>query len=96
LTELFDVVAQVTAAVREAFGAPGSMVLQNDNIPGQTLSHLHVHVIPRSPDDGFILADPGKIEVSFEVRAQQAAQLHRALTDAAATRAPRTGTGTFS
>ncbi|WP_425571000.1 HIT family protein [Planotetraspora kaengkrachanensis] len=81
LTELFDVVAQVTAAVREAFGAPGSMVLQNDNIPGQTLSHLHVHAIPRSPDDEFILADPDKMEIPFEVRAQQAAQLRRALTN---------------
>ncbi len=56
------------------------MVLQNDNIPGQTLSHLHVHVIPRSPDDGFTLPDPDKIEVSFEVRAQQAAQLRKALS----------------
>ncbi|KAA9382086.1 HIT family protein [Microbispora cellulosiformans] len=80
LAELFDVVGQVTAAVREAFGAPGSMVLQNDNIPGQTLSHLHVPVIPRSPDDGFILSDPGKIEIPFEVRAQQAAQLRKALS----------------
>lgn len=50
------------------------MVLQNDNIPGQTLSHLHVHAIPRSPDDGFILADPARLEISFEVRAQQVAQ----------------------
>ncbi|MET8141550.1 HIT family protein [Sphaerisporangium sp. NPDC005288] len=73
-------VAQITAAVREAFGAPGSMVLQNDNIPGQTLFHLHVHVIPRSPDDGFILADPDKLEIPFEVRAQQAVQLRKALT----------------
>ncbi|MET8156855.1 HIT family protein [Sphaerisporangium sp. NPDC005289] len=80
LAELFDVVAQITAAVREAFGAPGSMVLQNDNIPGQTLFHLHVHVIPRSPDDGFILADPDKLEIPFEVRAQQAVQLRKALT----------------
>ncbi|WP_049567478.1 HIT family protein [Nonomuraea sp. SBT364] len=80
LAELFDVVAQVTAAVREVFGAPGSMVLQNDDIPGQTLSHLHVHVIPRSPDDGFILADPGKLEIPFEARAQQAARLREALT----------------
>lgn len=80
LAELFDVVGQVTAAVREAFGAPGNMVLQNDNIPGQTLSHLHVPVIPRSPDDGFILSDAGKIEIPFEVRAQQAAQLRKALS----------------
>ncbi|GIH45450.1 HIT family protein [Microbispora rosea] len=79
LAELFDVVAQVTAAVREAFGAPGSMVLQNDNIPGQTLSHLHVHAIPRSPDDGFILADPAKLEIPFGVRAQQAAQIREVL-----------------
>ncbi|GAA4591776.1 hypothetical protein GCM10023194_51920 [Planotetraspora phitsanulokensis] len=56
------------------------MVLQNDNIPGQTLFHLHVHAIPRSPGDGFILADPAKIEIPFEVRVQQAAQLRKALT----------------
>jgi histidine triad (HIT) family protein len=79
LTELFDVVSQVTAAVRDAFGAPGSMVLQNNNVPDQTLFHLHVHVIPRSPGDGFTLPDNTKLQIPFAVRAQQAAQLREIL-----------------
>ncbi|MEW9549717.1 HIT family protein [Nonomuraea sp. NPDC050783] len=81
VAELFDVVGRVTAAARKAFGAPGSMILQNDNIPGQTLFHLHVHVIPRSPGDGFVLQDPAKLEIPLAIRAQQAVQLRKALTE---------------
>ena len=48
LGPLFTVVKQVALAVKKAFGADGVTVLQfNEPASGQTVYHLHVHVIPR-------------------------------------------------
>ncbi|TRC99786.1 HIT family protein [Mesorhizobium sp. WSM4303] len=48
LGPLFTVVKQVAQAVKKAFGADGVTVLQfNEPASGQTVYHLHVHVIPR-------------------------------------------------
>ncbi|TPL24577.1 HIT family protein [Mesorhizobium sp. B2-4-10] len=45
---LFTVVQKVALAVREAFKADGVTVMQfNEPASGQTVYHLHVHVIPR-------------------------------------------------
>lgn len=48
LGPLFTVVKQVVLAVKKTFGADGVTVLQfNEPASGQTVYHLHVHVIPR-------------------------------------------------
>ncbi|KQU89954.1 HIT family hydrolase [Mesorhizobium sp. Root102] len=48
---LFTVVQKVALAVKEAFGADGVTVMQfNEPASGQTVYHLHVHVIPRFDD----------------------------------------------
>ncbi|MGX5847713.1 HIT family protein [Mesorhizobium sp. PL10] len=45
---LFTVVQKVAVAVKKAFGADGVTILQfNEPASGQTVYHLHVHVIPR-------------------------------------------------
>ncbi|MGX5841100.1 HIT family protein [Mesorhizobium sp. ArgA1] len=45
---LFTVVQKVALAVKKAFGADGVTILQfNEPASGQTVYHLHVHVIPR-------------------------------------------------
>lgn len=45
---LFTVVQNVAQAVKRAFGADGVTILQfNEPASGQTVYHLHVHVIPR-------------------------------------------------
>ncbi|TIL82020.1 MAG: HIT family protein, partial [Mesorhizobium sp.] len=45
---LFAVVQKVAVAVKKAFGADGVTILQfNEPASGQTVFHLHVHVIPR-------------------------------------------------
>jgi histidine triad (HIT) family protein len=45
---LFAVVQKVALAVKKAFSADGVTILQfNEPASGQTVYHLHVHVIPR-------------------------------------------------
>ncbi len=48
LGPLFTVVQKVAIAVKQALGADGVTVMQfNEPASGQTVYHLHVHVIPR-------------------------------------------------
>jgi len=48
LGPLFAIVRKVALAVKKAFGADGVTILQfNEPASGQTVYHLHVHVIPR-------------------------------------------------
>ena len=42
---------RVSVAVREAMGAKGIFNAAN-NVVSQSVPHLHVHVVPRSPKDG--------------------------------------------
>jgi histidine triad (HIT) family protein len=45
---LFAVVQKIAVAVKKAFDAPGVAVMQfNEAASGQSVFHLHVHVIPR-------------------------------------------------
>ena len=50
------VTRRVAAAVIEATSSPAFHVLQNNGeSAGQVVKHVHFHVIPRRPDDGFTL-----------------------------------------
>ena len=79
LAELFEVTARITAAVPAAFGATGSTVIQHNNAPDQMLEHLHVHVIPRFPRDGFEMPSPATRPAPRSQRAILAIQLQQAL-----------------
>ncbi|MGO4757888.1 HIT family protein [Streptomyces sp. 2MCAF27] len=79
LHELFEVTARVTSAVKDAYGAVGSTVTQNNHIPGQVLHHVHVHVVPRFEDDAFRMPDPELREAPRDVRLARAAALRQAL-----------------
>ncbi len=47
---------RVAQAVTEAVGSPEFNLLQNNGrCAGQVIDHVHFHVIPRNPDDGFSL-----------------------------------------
>jgi len=80
LGPLFTVVKQVALAVKKAFGADGVTVLQfNEPASGQTVYHLHVHVIPRF--EGIALKPhTGQMEKP-EVLAENAGKIRAVLND---------------
>ncbi|HIH95592.1 TPA: HIT family protein [Methanosarcina acetivorans] len=50
---LFEAARKVTAAVEKAFSAEGSNIgINNGEVAGQEVPHVHVHVIPRKKGDG--------------------------------------------
>lgn len=76
---LFLVVQSVARAVKRAFGADGVTVMQfNEPASGQTVFHLHVHVIPRF--DGIPLKPHSGVMEKPEVLAQNAEKIRAALS----------------
>lgn len=58
---VFRTAARVARAIRAAFAAPGLSVYQaNGATAGQTVLHLHVHLVPRHEGDGMALTWPVK------------------------------------
>jgi histidine triad (HIT) family protein len=54
VASLFKIVKRVAHAVRDAIGAEGIRVVQNNGwAAGQVIFHLHVHIIPMLPNEGF-------------------------------------------
>ena len=80
LGPLFTTVQKVALAVKKAFGADGVTILQfNEPASGQTVYHLHVHVIPRF--DGVALKPhTGQMEKP-EVLAENAGKIRAVLND---------------
>lgn len=51
---LIRAVQRIARGITSALDTTGFNVVQNNGaIAGQVISHLHFHVIPRRPDDGF-------------------------------------------
>jgi len=58
---VFRAAATVARAIRGAFEPPGLSVYQaNGAAAGQTVMHLHIHLVPRHDGDGMALAWPVK------------------------------------
>jgi histidine triad (HIT) family protein len=63
---------RVAVAVRQAFEAAGLLIVQtNGSAAGQTVPHLHIHVIPRRPGEGMQAhaaqpVDPARLRASAE------------------------------
>ena len=52
LAKAHIVAKKVATALKEATGCAGVNILQNNGeVAGQSVFHLHIHVIPRYPDD---------------------------------------------
>ena len=57
----FRTAARVARAVKKAMQPEGMTLLQaNEKVGFQTVFHLHLHVLPRHPDDGVTLTWPAK------------------------------------
>ena len=53
VASLFEAARKITAAVEKAFFAEGSNIgINNGEVAGQEVPHVHVHVIPRKKGDG--------------------------------------------
>jgi len=75
---LFAVVQKVAQAVKKALNADGVTILQfNEPASGQTVYHLHVHVIPRF--DGIPLKPHSGVMEKPEVLAGNAEKIRAAL-----------------
>lgn len=64
IAKLFPLAAKIGAAMKKGLGASGFNVVQNNGVSaGQTVFHLHVHVIPRY-DNGpsMVTWEPGSPE----------------------------------
>lgn len=54
-SKALPVVKKVAAAIKEETGCDGINILQNNGVAaGQTVFHLHIHVIPRFENDGIL------------------------------------------
>jgi len=62
--KLFPLAGKIGAAMKKGLGAAGFNVVQNNGTSaGQTVFHLHVHIIPRYEGGPVIVSwDPGKAE----------------------------------
>jgi len=50
---LFRAVVRLAGPVREALGAAGTTIgINNGDATGQTIPHVHVHIVPRWENDG--------------------------------------------
>ncbi len=78
----FALAARLGAVMKDALGADGFNVVANTGeAAGQTVMHMHIHVIPRYAGDGPMCAwTPG------EADAQESAEIAQKLADALAGR----------
>ncbi len=77
--KLFPLAARIGGGMKRGLGAEGFNVVQNNGASaGQTVFHLHVHVIPRyKGGPGMVAWNPGK--ASQEELMETAAQIQRAM-----------------
>lgn len=81
LAKLLPLVQKIARAVKEAFAADGISVFQfNESAGGQTVFHLHVHVIPRH--QGVELKHHARTMEKPETLAADAEKVRRALAAA--------------
>lgn len=76
LTAVMAIAPKIGTALMRATGAEGFNILQNNgHVAGQTVPHVHFHVIPRFADDSVIISGtPTKYE-SFDAMNELASKI---------------------
>jgi len=78
---LFQTARRVAGALVEAFGPAGYNVMHSTGAAaGQDVPHVHLHVIPREPDDDLAFA-PARRRITEEEGDRVAARLREAIED---------------
>jgi histidine triad (HIT) family protein len=78
LTDLIKVTQKIARTAKSVFAADGVNIFQfNEPAAGQTVFHLHFHVIPRK--EGVALKPPASLKEDPAVLAEQATRLAAAL-----------------
>jgi histidine triad (HIT) family protein len=78
-SSLLHGLTSVSQAVVRTFGATGTTVTINSGPPGQRVQHLHMHIIPRRPGDGYPGGGGAAEQIDDEEAARQACLLGDAL-----------------
>ncbi|MFP4177270.1 MAG: HIT family protein [Acholeplasmataceae bacterium] len=78
---LFGVVNRLTKAIDQAFEPEGITVISNNRAgAGQTVFHVHVHIIPRYQEDGVTIAVKNHVhETESEAYHRRAEAIRKAL-----------------
>ena len=50
---MLQMVQRTSVAIQRTFGVSGTTVVQNNGLPGQSVPHLHFHIVPRHVGDGY-------------------------------------------
>jgi len=80
LGELFGAARQIAIAMRIAYGCTGTSTRQHNGVDaGQEVDHLHVHVLPRYPNDELYERNTEHRVASAAERAHHAEVLRRAI-----------------
>jgi histidine triad (HIT) family protein len=66
--KIFAQVPKVSQQLKRTLHPIGLNIVNNNQAPLQSVFHYHIHLIPRYPDDGFVLSFPGSPKSSVELQ----------------------------
>ncbi len=74
---LYPVVKQLATRIKEAVGAEGINIIQNNGeVAGQSVGHFHIHIVPRKQGDNVIL----NVTTHTETSMQELKSIHEKIT----------------
>ena len=65
--KVYPLAQKVAAKVKEAVGAEGINIIQNNGeTAGQSVHHFHLHIVPRKAGDGIVLNQSSNMDTTIE------------------------------
>ena len=79
--KVYPVLAKLARAIKTATGAEGLNIMQNNGeVAGQVVFHSHIHLFPRSGDDGIKISATNKTKATDEYMADYVKKITGALS----------------